>query len=146
MVRATIVDVDGTTVHNAADNVTFAVVSGPGEVVRVHSGQPDSHEPTHGTMYHTAYHGLVRAVVRVTVTNARAIGNPHEASLRQHIDVDHLISSANNDVGGTTDPIVLEASAPGLASARVSIVTSTNPSDAVLEIASKFGSKPVFFD
>ena len=30
--------------------------------------QPDSHEPTHGNAAHSAYHGLVRAVVRVTST------------------------------------------------------------------------------
>lgn len=145
LVRATIVDVHGTPVHNAAHNVTFTLLSGPGEVVGVHSGQPDSHEPTHGTTHHTAYHGLVRAVVRVTATSAAAFGDPSEAALRQHIDMDGSYSASittASDLGA----IVLEASAPGLVPARVSIATSVDPSDAVLEVARKFGTKPVFFD
>lgn len=145
LIRATIVDADGTVVHNAAHNVTFKVISGHGEIVGVHSGQPDSHEPTHGTTHHTAYHGLVRAVVRVTTTNPEALGDLEEATLRQYIDVDHSIS-VNSDVGGFPQPIVLEASAPGLGSARVSVATSVDPGDTVLEVASKLGSAPVFFD
>lgn len=75
-----------------------------------------------------------------------AIRDPDEAVLRQYLDVDYLFSSLNRDAGGASDPIVLEASAPGLVSGTVNVATSVDPSDAVLEVASKFGSKPVFFD
>ena len=62
------------------------------------------------------------------------------------VEADPSPRSVDLYVGGAPGPIVLEASAPGLASATVSVATSVDPSDAVLEVASKFGSKAVFFD
>lgn len=143
LIRAAIVDAEGLLVRDASHNVTFAVVSGPGMVLGVHSGQPDSHEPTNGNVYHTAYNGLVRAVVRVNATSASALGDLEEVAVRQFIDLDSSITAV---AGEAAAPIVLEASAPGLASATVTIATSVDPNDGVLETAGKYGSKPVFFD
>ena len=83
LVRAAIVDANGALVRNAATNVSFRVVSGPGRVVGVHSGEQQSHEPTSGVPYHSAYHGLVRAAVMVTSDSARGRG------ALGVIDVDH---------------------------------------------------------
>jgi hypothetical protein len=49
--------------------------------------------------------------------------------------VDATISAVS--AGKAPAPIVLEASAPGLTSATVTVATSINPSGAMLEVASK---------
>ena len=119
--------------RNAATNVSFRVVSGPGRVVGVHSGEQQSHEPTSGVPYHSAYHGLVRAAVMVTSDSARGRG------ALGVIDVDHARAAPS-----PATPIVLEASAPGLPPAQIAIQTSTDATThSVLAVAERYGKAPV---
>jgi hypothetical protein len=133
LVRATIVDASGNAVEAetelttpAAPVVTFAVSSGPGRVAGVHNGDAKSHERQAATS-RTAYHGLVRAVVRVTV-DAAASSSPAGSLLRE-IDVlsgDGVgtVKVLNGHTG--VNEIVVTASAPGLKPGSISIPVSTD--------------------
>ena len=140
LVRATIVDASGHLVADATNNVTFIVISGPGRVFGSHNGDPVSHEPNQAKS-HSAYHGLVRALVQVT----KDMSSPpwHRARLRE-IDVDSTV--ATDDGGSTPTEIVVQATAVGLPSATVSIPLSiTAASAGVLEVAAASAGKPVVF-
>ena len=63
LVRATLLDRDGL-VSDASSVVTFSVTSGPGRIAGVHNGDAKSHEPQAASS-RRAYHGLVRAAVKV---------------------------------------------------------------------------------
>lgn len=148
LLRASIVDGAGRVVHLAANNVSFRVVSGPGFVQGSHNGDPHCHEPNNAP-WHSAYHGLVRAVVRV----ASVAGRPRdERVLLASIDA-HGPMSAAAQLGAPssrdamdTSPIVVEASTPGFAPARVSIPVSTDASVAgVMAVAQAGAGKPVNF-
>ena len=76
LLRATLVDAAGRRAPLATHNVSFRIVSGPGRVQGAHNGDPRNHEPNDAP-WHAAYHGLVRAVVRVTSTAGR---DPRERS------------------------------------------------------------------
>lgn len=98
---------------------------------------------------HQAYHGLVRAVVRVTSVAGRTAP---ERSLLARIDVHGPLaaqppSGVKESVDGApAEPIVVEASAPGLQPARVTIATSVDAaSHGVLAAASAAAGKPVDF-
>ena len=73
LVRATIVDANGTTVFESTANVTFEVVSGPGRVVGSHNGDDQTHEPDLGA-WHSAFGGLVRGIVKVTEHSDSRLG------------------------------------------------------------------------
>ena len=134
LLRAAIVDAKGTVVHHANHTVRFRVVSGPGRIVGVHNGDPQSHEPTTSTA-HSAYHGLVRAAVQVT--SAAAL--PKDALVfMRHVDVH---ADYTND---EATPIVVEASADGLPPVKVSIPTSLDAgNDSVLAAAEQYGRASV---
>ena len=136
LVRATIVDGDGHVVTRSAtgtNNVSFEIVSGPGRIVGTNNGDPSSHEPNQ-VSWHSAFHGLVRAVVRVTEVNDGPSRHWHRSRLAQ-IDVEAgstrvLASSAR------AAPIVVRASSPGLLAATVEIPTSSDAGrDSVLAVA-----------
>ena len=140
LLRASVLDAAGNLCHNASHNVSFHVVSGPGRVVGAHNGDPKSHEPTHGTAHHTAYHGLVRGAIMVTSNAALAATAAGQLMAAIDVDGDHR----GHFEGGTATPIVIEASAPGLASATFSIPTSLDAeADGVLATADKYGGAPV---
>merc|ERR1712039_764487 len=105
----------------ASNNISFKVVSGPGFVQGSNNGDPHSHEPNNAP-WHTAYHGLVRAVIRVTSTAARSA---HERALLALIDVHGPMASGSETIE-VDGPIVVEASSPGFAPARISIPVSTD--------------------
>jgi hypothetical protein len=86
------VDSDGVVMHLATNNISFRVVSGPGSVQGTGNGDPHCHEPNNAP-WHSAYHGLVRAVVRVTSTAARCAT---ERAWLAQVDVDGPMA-----VGGT---------------------------------------------
>ena len=67
LVRAAVVDSNGDVVHMATNNITFSVLSGPGRIQGTANGDARSYQ-SHTSGSHTAYHGLVRVVVRVTST------------------------------------------------------------------------------
>lgn len=135
LLRAAIVDAAGTVVHGANHTVKFRIVSGPGRIVGVHNGDPRSHEPTTSAS-HSAYHGLVRAAVQVT--SAAALSSSENFELMRHVDM-----HAQYDTSAAK-PIVVEASATGLAPVTVSIPTSLDVgTHSVLAIAEKYGSQAV---
>ena len=142
----------------AADTVSFRVVSGPGRVQGTHNGDPHA-RARNDAPSHAAYHGLVRAVVRVTSVAAR----PHaERAALARIDLGGPMAAAHAQarvpMGGNTpraadapeleelQPIVVEASAPGLPPVRVSIAVSTDAAaDGIAAVAEAGAGKQVDF-
>ena len=141
LVRATVRDAAGMIVPNATNVISFAVQRGPGRIAGVHNGDAASHEPQF-TASRAAYHGLARAVVRVTADAASA--SVDELSLlASHIELPTM-SSNSGDGGGAgragagagavmlgrraaqAGPIVVTATSPGLASGTVQIPVSTD--------------------
>jgi hypothetical protein len=137
LIRGSVLDSEGRVMHLATNNISFRVVSGPGYVQGTGNGDPHCHEPNNAP-WHSAYHGLVRAVIRVTSTAARSA---HERELLASIDmgIDHKLMSQD------TAPIVVEASADGFESVQMSIATSTDSSDSVLATAEAGAGQPVNF-
>ena len=138
--------------HLATDNITFTVLSGPGFVQGTGNGDPHNQEPNNAP-WHTAYHGLVRAVVRVNSTAGRSTT---ERALLAQIDVHGPMSSSSSSLaeeahsvygsGGGSPPIVVQASSPGFAPVTVSIPTSTDASTAgVYAVAEAGAGQPVDF-
>jgi hypothetical protein len=135
LVRAAVVDAGGNVVGDAALNVTFAVAAGPGVVVGVGNGDPASLDPNQAS-WRPAYHGLARAVVRVTLDAA----TPDAARARRlAMEVDAgkgPRSSAVMPIGGTPPTVLtVAASAPGLPTATLDIPLSVDPKDAPLAVA-----------
>ena len=158
LLRATLLDASGRRAVMAADTVSFRVVSGPGRVQGTHNGDPHA-RARNDAPSHAAYHGLVRAVVRVTSVAAR----PHaERAALARIDLGGPMAAAHAQarapMGGNTpraadapeveelQPIVVEASAPGLPPVRVSIAVSTDAAaDGIAAVAEAGAGKQVDF-
>lgn len=135
LVRASILDAQGNVVGDAALNVSFAIASGPGLVVGVGNGDPGCLSPNQ-VAWREAYHGLARAVVRVTLDAA----TPDAVRARRiAMEVDAGRggrSSSSMPVGGTPPrAITVTASAPGLPPATLDIPLSVDPRDAPLAVA-----------
>lgn len=128
MVRATLLDTGGHFAYNAADNVSFRVVSGPGRIWATHNGDPASDTPR-DVPWHPAYKGLARAFVRTTTDAATPLA--HRARVRE-IDVESgLGESVKIDLreAPETNDIVLEASLPNnpsIASVQITIPVSAD--------------------
>jgi hypothetical protein len=85
LLRATIVDAQGNPVLDSTANVTFAVKSGgPGFIAGVGNGDPSCQEPSQ-VSWRSSYHGLTRAIVRVTVD---ASGSAEARALRAAVNPD----------------------------------------------------------
>jgi len=141
LVRATIVDSKtGQIMNLATSNVTFSVVSGPGIIQGTANGDPKSYQP-HTSTSQTAYHGLVRAVVRV----ASIAGLPSsQKELLQRVHGSNVFGNTGPSLTDEED-IVIEATSPGFEPARLQIPTSTDPSTSVLEVAAAEAGQPVDF-
>lgn len=141
LLRASVVDASGRVIHLASNNISFRIVSGPGKVQGAHNGDPHSHEPNNAP-WHTAYHGLVRAVIRVTSTAARS---KTERSLLQQIDM-HGPMAAGALEAEVASAIVVEASSPGFAPVQVSIPVTADPgASGVMAAAHAAAGQPVDF-
>jgi len=142
LLRGSVLDDAGHIVHLASNNISFRVVSGPGIVQGTHNGDPHCHEPNNAA-WHSAYHGLVRAVIRVTSTVARSVS---ERNLLAQIDVHGPMAGSNHNFLKDQGPIVVEASSPGFSPVSISIPTSTNlVKDGVFAVAEAAAGKPVNF-
>jgi hypothetical protein len=123
MVRAEVLDAAGNLAANSSSlNVTFRVVSGPGMITATHNGDPSSHADPRGDS-HPAYHGLARAFVRTTVDaasspRARAMMLEMQPQLASGWPVS-VVAPGDERFAG--DAIVVEATAPGMGSAQLSI-------------------------
>ena len=140
MVHAAIRDSNGNLVNMASNNITFKIVSGPGRIVGVGNGNPACHEPNQAT-WRSAYHGLARAIVQVTMDQASP--QLHRKRLMQ-IDRDGGVRTTIVAPGYEQQPledIVVEVSAEGLGSAQVTIPVSTDADrDGVLSVAGRWNS------
>jgi len=152
LLRATVVDQNNRTVHLATNNVSFRVLSGPGVLLGAHNGDqhPTLHEPN-SAHWHTAFHGLVRAVVRVTST--KALVQMKGAEWLGQVDKHGPLSMAHQSTNhgsiprdGPSEAIVVEASSPGLPPATISICVSADAeTNGVLSVAQAYAGKPVDF-
>lgn len=144
LVRATVVDAAGLTVADASDSVSFSITSGPGRISGVHNGDAKSHEPQ-AALTRKAYHGLVRAAVRVThdavsspiLAEVENIG----ASLREGDPESLHYGPYTGDMA-----IVVSASAAGLKGDTVSIPVTTDREESVLAVAQRGLAQPLYFD
>ena len=126
MLRATVVDADGNTVANSSVNVTFTIAAGPGRVLATHNGDAKCHEPNHAT-WHSAYLGLVRAIVQVTQDRAGSLAGRR---LLAEVDVDAAgVTVVTSDEGPAPRSIVVTASASGLRGGSVAIPVSADASE-----------------
>ena len=142
LLRGSILDSNGRVMHLATNNITFRVVSGPGAIQGCGNGDPHAHW-SNAAPWHPAYHGLVRAVVRVSSAAARPLA---ERALIGQIDADGPLAAAAEQQPAAATPIVVEATSPGFAPARISIPTSLDlAKDGVLATAAKAAGKPVDF-
>ena len=138
LLRATVLDAAGHIVLNSTLNVTFAITAGPGFVAGVGNGDPACQEPSQ-VSWRSAYHGLVRAIVRVTLD---ASGSAADRALRAQVNVDAGLGAAarsstilQGPASGAPTSITVQASAPGLAPVSFSIPLSVDPADSVLAVA-----------
>ena len=137
LVRVEVRDAAGRLVRDSSShNVSVAVVSGPGRVLAVSNGDAASHEPMRAP-WRPAYHGLVRAIIGVTVDCASSTA--HRRRLLQ-IDVDgnrrtHIHDPADGKC--VTAPIVVAASAPSLPTTHISIPVSLDLSHGPVSGASQ---------
>lgn len=145
LVRATIVDAKGNLVADAQHNVSFEIVTGPGRIIGAHNGNPQCHEPNQ-VAWHSAYHGLVRAIVMTT--EDKSSPSWHRERL-QEIDIEagtqtRIATKTGDDaIDNVAVPIVLQATAPGLSTATITIPTSTDVADGVMHVAAASAGKPV---
>lgn len=137
LVRATVVDVVGNICADATPNITFGVSQGPGRVWGVGNGDPACQEPSHAP-WRTAYHGLARAIVRVTLA---ATGSDADRALLAAVNTDAGASAESSSIliGGATPPaaIIVTASANGLQAGSVSIKLSVDAADEVRNVATR---------
>ena len=124
MVRATVVDANGNVVNYADNLITFTLQQGPGRVYGVHNGNASSHDPILVSSRY-AYHGLARAVVKVTV-DAASVPPGLLGILANEIELDATGESGGIAVqpgssGTVYDDIVITASAPGIRGGKVTI-------------------------
>ena len=146
LVRASVLDSAGNTVHNAANPITFAIKSGSGKLVGTHNGQVDSHESSAQPTV-AAYHGLARAIVMTTSVAALPA---FERELLAAIDLDSTVTGLIDEptaaaTAGVTG-IVVQASSPGMGVVELTIPVSTNTAaDSVLAVASSSAGQKVEF-
>ena len=148
LVRATIRDAAGRVVSSASNVLTFEVQSGPGRVVGVHNGDGASHEPQVAAS-RSAYHGLARAVVKVTVdaasasaANLKVLANEIEI---ERGDGNHMVRI--DTAGEAHSAIVITATSPGLATGSVAIPVSADTSvHSILAVAAASSRLELAFD
>jgi hypothetical protein len=148
LLRAAVVDANGVVSSIATNNVSFRVASGPGRVVAAHGGGARDQEPN-DVPWHSAHHGLVRGIIRVTL---HAAGSIAERRRLMEIDIDggrrttvlHGLGSQEEEEeqqqqldGFALEDIVVEVTSEGLAPARVTIPVSNEGQHSVLETASR---------
>ena len=133
LVRATVVDAHGRLVPSASHNVTFTVRSGPGRVLGVGNGDPACHQPNQ-VAWRSAYHGLVRGIIKVTQD---AAATPTHRQTMTLVDVDGDRGRVQVvDPAHTGGSIVVTASAVGLSAGELEIHVSTDvQTDGVLAAA-----------
>ena len=138
LLRAAVLDAQGNVVLDSTLNISFAVTAGPGFVAGVGNGDPACQEPSQAS-WRSAYHGLARAIVRVTVD---ASGSAADRALRAQVNVEAGRGAAARSstilqgaASGAPTSITVQASAPGLAPVSFVVPLSVDPADSVLAVA-----------
>lgn len=159
LVRASIVDRTGQVVHMATNNITFTIIDGPGYIQGTGNGDPKSFASNDAT-WRVAYHGLVRAVIRVTsiaslTTQQRDYIHAIDKGLGLDIwDEEETTTTTATAVTATgtryntdTNDIVIEATSPGLQPVRLVIPTMIDKEkkESILAIAQREAGKSVNF-
>lgn len=146
LVRATLVDSAGNPAHLDTRNITFHIVSGPGTIVGTDNGNATDLSPQTAAS-HVAHRGLVRCVVRSTQDAAspawhrRRVLAIHPLAELVAAGVDIVEAG---DEGRAATEIVLEATAPGLDTVRLTIPLSTDAAtDGVLAVAQNMNTAPL---
>lgn len=144
LVRAAVVDSRGRVVHTATNNITFRVTEGPGRILGVGNGDPSCHEPNQ-VAWRSAYHGLARGIVKVTLDSASPANS--RATMLE-VDVDGArgrVEVADPSSGAPTPGhITVTASSPGLGHALLKVpVSASTDSDGVLASARSHLHSPV---
>jgi hypothetical protein len=141
----TTTDVDGyALVTSTVYRVSWRVVSGPGRLVGIGNGDATSHEWLKSTSVQT-YLGLARGMFAVTLD---CVSAARDVALATDVD--------NHGAGGTkimppgsacdTSPIVIEASAEGLAAVNITILVSTDTAkDSPIAVARAAAKTPAPF-
>ena len=142
LVRAELLDASGRLATGSSALVTFAVDSGDGRLIGVHSGNPAggalAFQPPSGPTV-TAYHGLARAIVRSSVDRATSA---HHRRLMRQIDVgrgggERVAEVQEEAEAGAVAPIVLRASSPGFADATIEIPLTLDLAQLPLAVAAR---------
>eukprot|EP00756_Hemistasia_phaeocysticola_P057300 Hpha_TRINITY_DN33924_c0_g1::TRINITY_DN33924_c0_g1_i1::g.69339::m.69339/K01190/lacZ; beta-galactosidase len=143
LIRATIVDASGRISLQATNNVTFSIVSGPAVVVGTDNGDPAGIE-NESRPYHSAFHGLVRCVIRSSEDAATPVW--HRDRLLQIHGAGRLAAAGIKVTRGdgalpSASSVVVQATSPGLKTATLTIPLSTAPEvDGVLASATAFST------
>lgn len=136
LLRATVVDYDGHPCMDSSVNITFEISEGPGLIVGCGNGDPASLHPN-TVPWRPAYHGLSRAILRVTLD---ARGSDGERALRRSLEAEAGAGPRSSSIlppGGTAPAaITVVATAPGLLpSAPLIVPVSVDPAAAPLAVA-----------
>merc|ERR1711976_512321 len=99
------------------------------------NGDPACHEPNHAS-WRSAYHGLVRCIIRSTQTTAL----PEWNSLKI-IDVDYDHEEFTGDSG-----ITVQATSPGLTSATIVIPVTNDLNELPVKVAARSVRTELKFD
>ena len=140
MIRAMVVDSHGTVVPSSSHRITFNVSSGPGRIIGVGNGDPACHENNKAST-RSAYHGLARAIVQVSINSAMPQRVRHRLA---QIDSESgkytvLVNPGDEEKYTFSDGIVVSAASPGLTSATLTIpVTNDIEQHNVLATASSW--------
>ena len=128
LVRVTLVDKNGALISTLEEavNVTFSVVSGPGELVGAVSGDPAAHTYQNG-VYAQTFAGTVKAVVRVNVdctSEGRGMAAKIDAEGGR---ITTVVPEGVDCTAHTRQPIVLRAETAEHGSVDVKIPVSSQP-------------------
>ena len=138
LVRAEVLDTDGTVVRDCAAQITFSVESGPAALLATANGDPADHVVIHSPT-RKAYHGLARAFIRSKVD---ASGTAAERALRKTVNADAGLGHGGATIveGAAEDAasdVVVMACADGLPCAQLTIPTSAESRHSPLEVAAR---------
>ena len=138
LVRAEVLDTDGTVVRDCAAEIAFSVESGPAALLATANGDPADHVVIHSPT-RKAYHGLARAFIRSKVD---ASGTAAERALRKTVNADAGLGHGGATIveGAAEDAasdVVVMACADGLPCAQLTIPTSAESRHSPLEVAAR---------
>lgn len=136
MLKVVLVDSNGLMVPGASNNISFSVVSGPGQVYTTHNGDP-ANVKSNDAPWNLAYHGLARVYIRSTADQATSAA--HRRRLLQ-IDQDSNVYVQDPDADADSDgpaDIVVAASSPGLPTVHVTIPVTNDISQLPVAVAAR---------